>query len=56
MEVVCPEHVTSYAKDFNDPLCLDALKCFLEGVAKLTSDMVLMHIPTGGIYLTASVL
>ncbi len=56
LEEIKPETITHYAKEFKDPLAIDAIKWLFESIAKLVSDMTLLHIPYGGIYLTASVI
>ena len=47
--------VTLYAIEEKDTLCIDTIRYFLEYTANNLTDLALMYIPTGGIYLTSTV-
>ena len=47
--------VTHYAIEEKDALCIDTIRYLIEYTAKNLTDLALMYIPTGGIYLTSTV-
>lgn len=51
-----PEKITRYAREYQDPLCMDVCFHFLDYAAKYLTDLSLMTMPFGGVYLTGSVL
>jgi glucokinase len=56
IRIPTPEIITSYAREFKDPLALDVVNFFLiEYSAKYLTDLALITLPLGGVYFTGSV-
>ena len=50
-----PEMVTQYALEEKDELCINTIRYLIEYTAKNLTELALLYIPTGGIYLTSTV-